>query len=363
MTIVYAGGGTLGPVTPLLAVHARLKERDPKIRGIWLGTPNGPERKLVEALGMGFVAVPVARWPRFLSWQQIVFPFRYWQALRVARRVLRQERPDVVVSAGGFTAVPVVRAAAKMGIPTLAHQLDWLPGLTNRFLADRATKVTSSFVYKNPPFGARISVEPVATPVRFSLNGLPARSHALRQLGLSADAPTIFVMGGGTGAQALNDLVQASWKTWRARGWQVIHITGLGKEGEAIHDAGVIQKALCLPEEMRVLYGAADVLVTRAGMGAISEAVNLRKPMILVPLPNSPQEANARAFAEAEAALVIPQTVADFGTWIEKGIQRLLRDAPLVRLTVDRAANVLKTDQGEALAERVMDLIPSVAEQ
>lgn len=360
MTILYAGGGTLGPVTPLLAVHARLKEHDPQIRGIWLGTPTGPERKLVEALGMAFVPVPVARWPRFLSWQQLAFPFRYWKALRVARRVLRQERPDVVVSAGGFTAVPVVRVAAKLGIPTLAHQLDWLPGLTNRFLADRATKITSSFVYQKPPFGSRIHVEPIATPVRFALSGLPARSQALRQLGLSIDAPTVFVMGGGTGAQALNELVQASWKTWRARGWQIIHLTGLGKEGEAIQDAGVVQKALCLPEEMRILYGAADVLVTRAGIGAISEAVHLRKPMILVPLPKSPQEANARVFAQAEAALVIPESTSDFGMWIEKGIQRLLRDAPFARLTVDRAAKVFETDQGEMLAERIMELAQSI---
>ncbi len=357
MKIAYAGGGSLGPVTPLLAVHARLLERDPGLEALWFGTPDGPERALVEARGIRFVPVPVAKIRRFWSWEQLLLPWRYLQALRLVRRVLRHERPDVIVSAGGFTAVPVIRTAARLGIPSLAHQLDWLPGLANRFLADRCTKVTSSFSYQDPPFGKGIPVQPVPTPVQFSLHELSARSQAVRQLGLATGQPVLLVMGGGTGATAINDLVARSRADWRRRGWQVIHLTGKGKMGEALTGAGVVQKEFCLPEEMRTLYGAADLVVMRAGLGAISEAVALRKPMVLIPLPGSAQEANARVFAEAGGALVIPQAQPGFDGWVTKAIQRCLRDAPFVRLTVDRAAKVMETDRGEALAEEVSGLV------
>lgn len=351
MKIAFVGGGTLGPVTPLLAVYARLKEHHPDLEVVWFGTPNGPERTIMAAKRIPFIVIPAAKWPRHLSLEQALFPFRYLQALHVARRALKLHRPDLIVTVGGFTAVPVIRAAARFGIPCVAHQLDRLPGLTNRFLADRCARVTTSFAYARPPFGSRVKTEQIATPVQFSLNHLPARSQALRQLGLVVDRPVVFVMGGGTGALALNELVTRSWQNWRKRGWQIIHLTGTGKEGTFIADAGVIQKPLCLPDEMRILYAAADVLVCRAGMGTISEAVSLRKPMILVPIPASQQEANTKPFADAEAAIVLAQTDPAFDQWVEKAIQRFLRDAPFTRLTVDHATKVLPTDEGEAFAE------------
>lgn len=361
MKIAYAGGGSLGPVTPLLAVHARLLEQDPGLEAIWFGTPDGPERALVEARGMRFIAVPVAKIRRFWTWEQLRLPWRYLQALHLVRRVLRQERPDVVVSAGGFTAVPVIRVAARLGIPSLAHQLDWLPGLANRFLADRCTRVTSSFTYPDPPFGKGVPVQPVATPVQFSLDELPARGQAVRQVGLSSGQPILLVMGGGTGAAPMNDLVRRCWADWQRRGWQVIHLTGKGKAGERLTGKGIVQKEFCLPEEMRTLYGAADLVLMRAGLGAISEAVALRKPMVLVPLPGSAQEANARVFAEAGGALVIPQAQPGFDEWVTKAVQRCLRDAAFARLTVDRAAKMMETDRGEALAGEVMGLVRSGA--
>lgn len=357
MKIAFVGGGSLGPVTPLLAVYARLKELDPSLEALWFGTPDGPERTLMAAKRIPFVVIPIAKWPRHLSWKKILFPFHYLQALHLSRRALKYHQPDLIVTVGGFTAVPVVRAAARYGIPCVTHQLDRLPGLANRFLADRCARVTTSFAYARPPFGPKVITGQIATPVQFSMNELPARSQALRTLGLATTKQTILVMGGGTGALALNQLVDRNWQHWRKRGWQVIHITGTGKEGESIVDAGVVQKALCLPEEMRVLYAAADVLVCRAGMGTISEAVQLRKPMILVPMPASHQEANAKPFADAEAAIVLAQTDPMFDRWVEKAIQRYLRDAPFARLTVDRATNLLPTDQGEAFAQVIEEVI------
>lgn len=363
MRIAFVGGGSLGPVTPLLAVYARLRERHPGLEAFWIGTPTGPEREIVQKQGLDFFAVPVAKVPRYLSKELFFFPFQYLRGLHAVRRLFRVHPVDVVVTAGGFTAVPVVRVAARLKIPCITHQLDRLPGLANRFVADRCVRVTTSFVYARPPFGASIHTTPIPTPTQFALQTIPARSQALRELGLSTDAPTILVMGGGTGAMRLNELVAERWQAWRARGWQIICITGKGKRETTIEDQGVKQCELCTPEEMRRLYAAADVLVCRAGMGTISEAVALRKPMVLVPIPANQQEVNARAFAEAEAAIVIDQRDPEFVSWVEKAIQRYVREAPFTRLTVDRATKVIETDQGEALATIVEEVLSERAVQ
>ncbi len=357
MRIAFVGGGSLGPVTPLLAVYARLRERHPGLEAFWIGTPTGPEREIVQKHGLDFFAVPVAKVPRHISKELFLFPFQYLRGLHAVRRLFRVHPVDVVVTAGGFTAVPVVRVAARLNIPCITHQLDRLPGLANRFVADRCVRVTTSFVYARPPFGAPVMTTPIPTPTQFSLQGIPARSQALRELGLATDVPTILVMGGGTGAMRLNELVAERWQAWRARGWQIICITGKGKRETTIEDQGVKQFELCPPEEMRRLYAAADVLVCRAGMGTISEAVALRKPMVLVPIPANQQEVNARAFAEAEAAIVIDQRDPEFASWVEKAIQRYIREAPFTRLTVDRATQVIETDHGEALAAIVEEVL------
>ncbi len=356
MTILFAGGGTLGPVTPLLAVWDRLREKDVSLEGVWLGTPNGPERELVLARGFSFTALPVAKIPRFFSLDLLAFPWQYARGWFRARRVLRKVQPALVVSAGGFTAVPVIRAAGGLGIPCMAHQLDFLPGLANRVSAHACALVTTSFTYDNPLFSADVTTEALPTPVQFSLERLPSRSQALRELRLDPKKPTIMVLGGGTGARALNQLVEASYEAWLARGWQIIHLTGKGKNEHPLARVGVFQRELCLPQEMMYLYGAADIVVCRAGMGTISEVVALRKPAIMVPIPGSHQEANARPFAQAEAAIVLDERDPSFASWVEKAIERYIRDAPFARLSTSRAQEVLPTDHGEALADAAYEL-------
>lgn len=357
MTIAFVGGGTMGPVTPLIAVYDALKATHPEVEALWFGTPNGPEREVVLEHGIPFVSIPVARLPRYWSSEWLTFPWRYWLGLRKARRVVRQETVQAVVSAGGFTAVPVIRAAARLGIPCITHQLDCLPSLTNRFVVDRCERVTTSFTYAKPPFGTKVETVQIPTPTRMRLEALPARSQALRELGLSVREPTILVMGGGTGALAINQMVQERVQGWRKRGWQVILIAGKGKLVPDVQGPGIIQREFFSAEEMRVAYAAADVVVCRAGMGTLSEAVALRKPLILVPIPENHQELNARAFTEVEAAIVLDQRDLEFGAWVEKAIHRYLRDPAFTRLTVDRMQRVIEVDNGEALAEVVWDVV------
>lgn len=355
MKILFAGGGSLGPVTPLLAVARALRRKDPSVSFAWAGTPDGPEREFAAAADMDFYGVPVAKWPRYPSMRWLTFPRDFMKAIRAATRIVARVRPDAVVSVGGFTAVPVIRAAAKRGVPCLIHQLDKVPTWSNRLVAKRCASVTTSFLYDRPPFGAAVATERIPTPVRFPSADMPARAEAARSFGLDPARPVVLVTGGGQGAKALNEAVYRRVDAWTKHA-QLIHVCGRGKMDGFDPRADYLACELLDAESMRRAYAAADVVVTRAGMGALAEIAALSKPAIVVPIPNSHQIENIRAFSSAKAALYVSQDQPDFSDILLQQTKDLLTDADR-RSAMGRAAHAfLPTDDGAALAGRVTAL-------
>lgn len=355
MTILAVGGGTLGPVTPLLATWTVIKKRYPKAKLIWVGTPNGPERQLLEPLHIPFFPLPVAKWPRYPSLAWLTFPVDAWRARRVANRILDQHRSDVVMSAGGFTAVPIVQAARRRGIACVAHQLDLVPGLSNKRIAHLCQSVTTSFEYERPPFGDRVSDEWIATPTVLTMQSLPAKQAALRSFGFHHDKPVVFILGGGGGSAFINELVHRRLKEW-LRFVNIIHSTGPGKnalaEKDRDHDGYHAQELFS--QNLAEAYAAADLVIARGGVGTLSEASALKKPLIMIPLPRSPQEQNARACEAQGAVIVFEQSQPNLEDQLTKTIQLLLKDEQLGHDMAERLAKFFPTDDGTALAERVM---------
>ncbi len=261
-SVIFAGGGTAGPVTPLLAVADAMKRRNPELRIAWAGTETGPERDLVEPYGYPYFAIPVAKLPRYVSLRLLTAPFDFYRARRTARDMMVSIHPNVVVSAGGFTAVPVVRAANAYRIPCVSHQLDCIPGLSNLLVARKSRYVTTSFAYSDNPFGRGVASYPIPTPTRFGLEDLPMRADACQYFNLDPSKKVLFVTGGGTGALAIN---RAMWKI--APGLpddvQVIHLTGKGKkERTSVDREGYIIEEF-FTDEMMTAYAAADLVVSR----------------------------------------------------------------------------------------------------
>jgi UDP-N-acetylglucosamine--N-acetylmuramyl-(pentapeptide) pyrophosphoryl-undecaprenol N-acetylglucosamine transferase len=360
MNILFAGGGTLGPVTPLLAVARVLRHHDKHLSCVWVGTPEGPERPLVEAEGIPFHALPVVKWPRYVSWEWLAFPFRWARVRRAADGLVKHLKPDAIVTAGGYTAVPLVLAAAKKGIPCLTHQLDLVPGLSNRLIAKKCVSVTTSFEYREPPFGEWVSDEPMPTPVRFSLSDLPSRSEALQTFKLHSTHPVVLIFGGGTGARALNEMVARSLSRW-PDAVQLIHVTGKGRDVDVADGpgkrSGYLKKESLDAREMLHAYAAADLIISRAGIGALSEMAALKKAAIIVPLPGSQQEANAKALEEKGAVMVMDQTKSTFAEELLAAVGLALADKELMAGLGETLHHVFPTDDGSALAKRVMDVI------
>ena len=304
MRILLAGGGSGGSATPLLAVAQELRDRDRVAAMLYVGTRTGPETLLAAREGIPYVDVAAGKLRRYWSIQNLTDPLRVARGLAESLALVRRFRPDVAIGAGGFASVPPLSAAALLRVPVLIHQQDVIPGLANRLLA---------------PIARRITVALPQTMGRFPtgrtfLRGNPVRPSVLTgdskrgfgRLGLLPTVPLLLVTGGGTGALELNRLVAAAAPDL-VGSCQILHLTGKGR-GVAVPELGHrYRQREFLVEEMPDALAAASLVLSRAGMSTLSELAALGKPTVVVPMPRSHQVANAVAFAEQGAALVLDQ--------------------------------------------------------
>ncbi len=345
--ILLTGGGSLGPVTPLLALVEAWRVREPGVEFVWVGTPTGPERAVVARAGIRFFELPVARLTRYASAEWGMLPIRFVHALVKAWMILQVEQPVLIISAGGYTAVPLILAGVAQRIPAWIHQPDVTPLLSNRLCAPFASLITVAWQRSLVDFSKEKTVW-IGNPVRPSvLRG--DRSRLLGAFGL-ADRPTVLVLGGGGGSAWLNHAMTVIGPSLAARA-NVIHLTGVGKMDEKLRSigAGYVAREM-LVSEMADALVAADVVVCRAGMATISELAALKKAAIVVPLPDSPQEANAGALADAHAAVVLAQGFTD-ATRLGQAIDALLADPAERARLGDAAHHLLPTD----IADRMVD--------
>lgn len=297
----------MGSVTSLLAVIPELKRLDPEYAGLWVCTTTGPEAGLLRADGVAVQTISSGKLRRYFSWRNVTDLFRILWGLIQAWRLLGRWQPDLVVSAGSFVAVPVVWAAALRRIPVHVHQLDIRPGLANRLSAPFAQSLSVSF---EKSVGDYDRPEPVWTgnPVRAAiLTADRGEAAAYFDLDLSA-RPTVLVLGGGTGATALNQLVAGAVPLLDQH-LNLIHVTGRGKGLTVAGEPANYRQYEYLHGQMGLAYAAADLVVTRAGMGTLTELAALKKPVVIVPMLASHQEDNADLFTQAGAALTLPESL------------------------------------------------------
>ena len=357
MKIVFVGGGTLGPVRPLLAVWRVLKRQLPQAEFAWIGTSHGPEKKLMESFGILFHVLSVLKLPRHPSVHWLTFPFRWLSVHKEAAELITKLQPEMIVTAGGYTAVPIVAAAKKRKIPCVTHQLDLEPGLANKKIAQDCASVTTSFEYAEPPFGADVKSERIPTPVHLVVDPLPTKQLAAQEFNLDGSKPITLIFGGGTGAQGLNQMLEHTLPQWLMF-TQIIHVTGIGKgfEQHLNHLKGFFQTEF-LEDRMLAAYAAADLIICRGGMGSLSEISALKKAMIIVPIPNSQQEANAEAFEKVGGAIIIHQQGKTFTQDLLSAALNLLQDQSKRQVMGERAHTFLPVDDGMALAQKIIHLL------
>jgi len=300
--VILTGGGTAGSVTPLLAIAEVIGNNYKEISFLWFGTTRGPERQLAEEAKIPFVTVAAGKLRRYWSWHNIIDVFKIIGGFFQGEYLLIKYRPKVVVSAGSFVSVPIAWAAKLLGIPLVIEQLDYRPGLANKLMAKAADCILVTFAKSLQDYGSKAIW--LGAPVSSQLNNTEPDDYSLPWK-ISRKRPIVLIMGGGTGALALNEAVYREIGNLTKLA-DIIHITGWGK-GQEVKQGGYFSAEFLNHRQMIVAYKIANIVVARAGLGTMIELAALAKPTILVPLPNSHQLDNARVAAQAGAVIMLEE--------------------------------------------------------
>lgn len=317
--VIISGGGTGGHIFPAVSIANAIREKQPDAEILFVGAEGRMEMQRVPAAGYEIKGLPVAGFDRKHLWRNVSVVIKLLRSRIMARRIIKAFRPMVAVGVGGYASGPTLDVAGKMGIPTLLQEQNSYAGVTNKLLAKNARRICVAYDGMERFFPAdRILF--TGNPVRQNLLHITlSRQEAAQQMGLDPAKRTVLIVGGSLGARSMNESVLQQLELIRQQ-TDVQFVWQTGKYySEAI--AQQLKERTCPPNlhvmdfisDMAVAYAAADLVVSRAGAGSISEFCLLGKPVILVPSPNvaeDHQTKNAMALVQKDAALYVPDAEA-----------------------------------------------------
>jgi len=311
MRIMIAGGGTGGHITPALAISEELRRRDPLLELIWVGRAGGLEERMCRSAEITFRGLPIEGWSRKRSPRMVITALKLVWSMLQCYLWIRRFQPRAVIGVGGYASLPLVRTAQQMGVPTYIHEQNRRMGLANRLCAVKARTIFLSYpdtIGEYPQEKAIIT----GNPVRRAFLDPPSREEARNRLELDPDCPVILVCGGSQGAKTLNQAMENLLRSQQAPSAQYLWMCGQADVASARETARVSPlpvRVFSFIDDMPAACAASDIVVSRAGASSTAELAVLGKPSVLVPYPHAAdnhQELNAQAFAEAGAAVLIP---------------------------------------------------------
>ncbi len=324
--IVLTGGGTMGHVTPNLALLPHLIEKGYEVH--YIGTEKGMEADKLQALPeITYHAVKSGKLRRYFSWQNFTDPFKVLYGAFQSAHLMGKIKPDVCFSKGGFVAVPVVFGAWLHRIPVVCHESDLTPGLANKLCTPFAQKVATTFPECAAALGEK--AEAVGTPLRPELFA-GNKQKGLSLLGFTGEKPVLLMMGGSLGAQAVNKALRAALPRLLSS-FDVVHICGKGNLDESLNGTAGYRQLEFVSAELPDLFACCDLVLSRAGSNALMEFQALARPMLLVPYPKGAsrgdQILNAQSLEKRGLCRVLLQenmtadTLADalLSTWADRG--------------------------------------------
>ncbi len=367
--ILFAAGGTGGHINPALAVAGYIREHYPDAKILFAGTPNKMEATLVPAAGFDFTPIELSGFQRDMSLQgikdNIVTVKKLLKALPRAKQIVKDFEPDVAIGFGGYVSGPVIRAAAKLGVPTAVHEQNAFPGVTNKMLAKKVDRVMITTPAAQDYFKAK---HPTV------VTGLPVRGEMLRadrdlsraELGVD-DRPLILSMGGSLGAKAINDAVKHMiLSRYKDKNCYYLHATG--SNGAGMIDE--LSKEIDLKENSHIMLreyindmdrcmSAADLVICRAGASTISELQVMGKPSILIPYPyaaENHQYYNAKDLADNNAAILIEEKDLD-GEKLTAIVDLLISNMDKLKQFGENAKKMAVTDASERITNCICEIV------
>jgi len=311
MKILLSGGGSGGPVSPVLAVAKEIKRLKPDTEFLFVGTKKGPESKMVAELDIKFEYIPASKLRRYFSVFNLIEPFKFITAFIKSYIIVKKFKPDVVFGAGSFVCVPVAWAGKLQKTKIVIHQQDARIGLANKLIAPFADQITTAFEYTAKQFYSGSGLNPknqspaewVGNPVRPELRNVD-KNLAQKHFNLHDALPVLLVLGGATGAKQINELIAKLLPELVSTN-QVIHQTGIGKNTIDFKHNNYHPVELLPFDIYASALHAAHLVIARAGLSTIAELSSLSKPAIIIPMPHTHQEDNAAILTAMHAAAVL----------------------------------------------------------
>lgn len=362
LRIIISGGGTGGHIFPAVSIANAIKEQHPNAKILFVGAEGRMEMQRVPAAGYEIKGLPVAGFDRKNLLKNIPVLIKLFKSQTMARNIIKEFKPMAAVGVGGYASGPTLKMAQKMGIPTLLQEQNSYAGVTNKLLAKNAKKICVAYDGMEKFFPAERIIK-TGNPVRQGLlNSKVTREEAVKSFGLDPSKKTILLIGGSLGARTINESIIKHLDIVRSCGVQFIWQTGKYYSAD-------IQQRLKDEQNLEMLhvtdfissmdnaYAAADLVISRAGAGSISEFCLLEKPVILVPSPNvaeDHQTKNAMALVEKDAALYVKDAEAE-SKLIPLAVETVMQAEKLQSLS-EHIAKLAYTDSANVIAEEVYKL-------
>ena len=370
LRVIISGGGTGGHIFPALSIANKLKEVNPETEILFVGAEGRMEMEKVPAAGYRIIGLPIAGLQRSLTLSNLALPFKVLKSLRLAKRTIRQFRPDIAIGVGGYASAPLLWAAGRLGIPTLIQEQNGYAGLTNKILGNKAKAICVAYEGMERFFPAdRIILS--GNPIRKDI--IPATEQMKEEgysfYGLNPQAKHIFVVGGSLGSRTLNEAM----KKWISEGCpggsdiEVIWQCGkyykasidqfMQQMKEAGRDVSRIQHSDFI-QRMDLAYAVADVVISRSGASSVSELCAAHKATIFVPSPNvteDHQTHNAMALVNKDAALIVKDVEAD--EKLMKTACELIEDTAKVTLLEENIGKLALRDAAMTIVDEIYKIV------
>ncbi len=357
---IISGGGTGGHIYPAIAIANGLKNKYPNAEFLFVGAEGRMEMEKVPRAGFNIVGLPIMGLQRRLTFKNLLVPFKLYQSLSKAKKIIKKFAPHVAIGVGGYASAPLLKKAEQLGVPCLIQEQNGYAGLTNKLLASKAETICVAYDNMDKYFPSDKIVK-TGNPVRTDIIKNDINSaDAKKSFGLKEDQLTVLVIGGSLGARTINESIAGLLPELKEKGVQLLWQTGkwyytkAQEVVEAFDNVSVNEFIYNMDEA----YAAADVVISRAGALSISELCLIGKPTILIPSPNvaeDHQTKNAMALVNANAAVLVKDT--DAHNQLGTSLFALIDNKEKQK---DLSQNILKQgipDATDRLVEEVSKLI------
>ena len=369
MKVIMTGGGTGGHVNPAIAIADCIKDNDPSSEIIFVGTHRGIENKLVPRAGYELKHVEIRGLKRSLSIENIKTAYYVLTAPHKAARIIKDFCPDIVIGTGGYVCWPVLKAAQRMGIPTVLHESNAVPGVAVKMLEGKADRIFLNFDSAEAYLSHPEKAVHTGNPLRGEFLHI-SYEEAREKLGITGKYRRfILSCGGSMGAERVNDMALALMRGYTSHHPDVLHV----------HACGAIERELCTSQfkemgldsceniklleyiyDMPLEMAAADIVICRAGAMTLSELAALGKPCVLIPSPHvagNHQVINARTLERAGAAVVFEESGLGDGSDFVDAVKRLTEDEERLEVMSDAIASFHVPDAKKIIYKEISELV------